>query len=127
MNPLSRAQPSQRLTYVSTNPSGSCVNAAALEWNPVAGSLSGCISGTWTVIATSGIGIGSVTNFTAGTLSPLFTTSVATGSTTPALTFVISNATQNSVLAGPASGGTGAPSYQTAPTVSAANLTSFPK
>ena len=35
-------------------------------------------------------------------------------------------AAQNSVFAGPASGGTGAPSFQTAPTISAANMTNFP-
>jgi len=72
------------------------------------------------------VGTGTVTNFSAGTLSPLFTTSVATATTTPALTFSLSNAAQNSVFAGPASGGAGAPSYQTAPTISAANMTSFP-
>ena len=71
-------------------------------------------------------GSGTVTSFSAGTLSPLFTTSVATATSTPALTFSLSNAAQNSVFAGPASGGVGAPSYQTAPTISAANMTSFP-
>lgn len=72
------------------------------------------------------VGFGTVTAFSAGSLSPLFTTSVATSTTTPALSFSLSNAAQNSVLAGPPSGGTGAPSYQTAPTISAANMTSFP-
>jgi hypothetical protein len=69
---------------------------------------------------------GGVASFSAGTLSPLFTTSVATPTTTPALSFVLSNAAQNSIFAGPPTGGSGAPSYQTAPTFSAANLTSFP-
>lgn len=69
---------------------------------------------------------GTVTSFSAGNLSPFFTTSVATATSTPALTFSLSNAAQNSVLAGPASGGAGAPSYQTAPTFSGANLTSLP-
>lgn len=73
-----------------------------------------------------GGGGGTVTSFSAGNLSPLFTTSVATSTSTPALTFALSNAAQNSVLAGPASGGSGAPSYQTAPTISAANMTNFP-
>lgn len=68
---------------------------------------------------------GTVTTFSAGNLSPLFTTSVATPTTTPALAFTLSNAAQNSVLAGPVSGGAGAPSYQTAPTFSAANLTNL--
>lgn len=74
----------------------------------------------------NGKGIGSVTTFSAGTLSPLFTTSVATATSTPALSFALTNAAQNSVFAGPATGGAGPPSYQTAPTFSAANLTSFP-
>jgi hypothetical protein len=70
--------------------------------------------------------VGTVTSFSSGNLSPLFTTSVATATTTPAQTFAISNAAQNSVLAGPATGGAGAYSFQTAPTISAANMTSFP-
>lgn len=86
------------------------------KWVPMDGT---CIGGGDTTD-------GTVTDFTAGTLSPLFTTSVATSTTTPALTFVISNAAQNSVLAGPASGGAGAYSFQTAPAFSAANLTNFP-
>jgi len=57
-------------------------------------------------------GTGTVTSFSAGALSPLFTTSVATATTTPALTFALSNAAQNSVFAGPATGGTGAPTYR---------------
>lgn len=79
------------------------------------GTCTGCGSGT-----------GTVTTFSAGTLSPLFTTSVATATTTPALTFALTNAAQNSIFAGPPTGGAGAPSYQTAPTFSAANLTSIP-
>lgn len=71
-------------------------------------------------------GAGTVTAFSAGNLSPLFTTSVATSTSTPALTFTLSIAAQNSVFAGPATGGTAAPSFQTAPTISAANMTSFP-
>ena len=78
--------------------------------------------GTWATPS----GGGSVTSFSAGNLSPLFTTSVATATSTPALTFALSNAAQNSVLAGPATGGAGAPSYQTAPTLSAANMTGLP-
>jgi hypothetical protein len=78
-----------------------------------------CISG-------GGGGSGTVTNFTSGNLSPIFTTSVATPTVTPALTFSLTNAAQNSVFAGPPSGGAGAPSYQTAPTFSAINLTNIP-
>jgi hypothetical protein len=82
-------------------------------------------SNTFATFGSSG-GSGTVTSFSAGNLSPLFTTSVATATTTPALTFALSNAAQNSVFAGPASGGAGVPSFQTAPTISAANMTSFP-
>jgi hypothetical protein len=68
-------------------------------------------------------GTGTVTTFSAGNLSPLFTSSVATATSTPALTFALSNAAQNSVFAGPASGGAGAPSFQTAPTIAVTNMT----
>lgn len=64
------------------------------------------------VVENSGSGTGTVTSFSAGALSPLFTSSVATSTTTPALTFTLDNAAQNSVLAGPSTGGTGAPSYR---------------
>lgn len=74
-------------------------------------------------VYSGGGGSGTVTSFSAGTLSPLFTTSVATSTTTPALTFALTNAAQNSVFAGPASGGAGAPSYQTAPTIAVTNMT----
>jgi hypothetical protein len=92
-----------------------CLNGSG-KWVPMDGT---CIGGGDTTD-------GTVTDFTAGALSPLFNTSVATSTTTPALTFTISNAAQNSVLAGPASGGAGPYSFQTAPTFSAANLTNFP-
>jgi hypothetical protein len=69
---------------------------------------------------------GTVTSFSAGGLSPLFTTSVATATSTPALSFTLSNAGQNTVLAGPPTGGAGPPTYQTAPTISAANMTNLP-
>ena len=82
----------------------------------------GLLQLSWTTVS----GGGGVSSFSSGNLSPLFTTSVATATTTPALSFALSNAAQNSVFAGPASGGAGAPSYQTAPTISAANMTSFP-
>ena len=55
---------------------------------------------------------GTVISFAAGNLSPLFTTSVATDTTTPSLSFILSNAAQNSVFAGPASVGAGAPSFR---------------
>jgi hypothetical protein len=92
-------------------PSGDCpqANGTNMQWAASCGSSSG------------------VTSFSAqAALSPLFTTSVATPTTTPALTFALSNAPQNSVFAGPATGGAGPPSFQTAPTISAANMTNFP-
>jgi hypothetical protein len=69
---------------------------------------------------------GTVTSFSAGNLSPLFTTNVATPTSTPVLTFSLSNAAQNTVLAGPATGGAGAPTYRAlvAADVPAANLAS---
>lgn len=78
------------------------------------------ITGVWpnqTINSTAG-GSGTVTNFSAGTLVPIFTTSVATATSTPALTFILTNAAQNAVFAGPTSG-TGAPSYRalTAPDI----------
>lgn len=69
-------------------------------------------SGTLCLTTTCGGGSGTVTTFSAGSLSPLFTTSVATPTTTPALTFTASTAAQNSLLAGPSSGGTGAYSFR---------------
>lgn len=73
-----------------------------------------------------GGGSGSVNSVSAGTLVPIFTTSVSSPTTNPVINFSLSTAAQNSVFGGPASGGTGAPSFQTAPTFSAANLTSLP-
>jgi hypothetical protein len=78
--------------------------------------------GTWTAPA----GAGTVSTLSVGNLSPLFTASVATATSTPAVTFALSAAAQNSVLAGPVTGGAGSPSFQTAPTISAANMTAFP-
>src|ERR1700677_771490 len=63
----------------------------------------------WITVTSSG---GTVTNFSAGNLSPIFTSSVATSTTTPALTFTLTNAAQNAFLAGPSSGGAGAPTYR---------------
>jgi hypothetical protein len=89
------------------------------------GGLGGAAAFLYTPQGASGA-TGTVTSFSAGNLSPLFTTSVATATSTPALSFTLSNAAQNSVLAGPPTGGAGAPTYQTAPTLSAANMTNLP-
>lgn len=55
---------------------------------------------------------GTVTSVSSGNLSPLFTVAVGTPTTTPALSFTLSNAAQNAFLAGPVSGGPGAPAYR---------------
>jgi hypothetical protein len=100
---------------------------------PPAGAALFCVdsSGNLVKATTSGncfggSGSGTVTAFSAANLAPLFTTSVANSTTTPALSFVLSNAAQNSIFAGPPSGGAGSPSYQTAPTFSLANATGLP-
>lgn len=127
-------------------PIGGYWNPSGTAWEPLTSTGSGvpigftppgyamyCLNGSsqWVPMDATCIGggdtsDGTVTDFTAGALAPLFTTSVVTSTTTPALTFVLSNAAQNSVFAGPPTGGAGAPSYQTAPTISAANMTNFP-
>ncbi len=87
---------------------------------------SGVVQTGQTFTFASGGGTGTVTSFSAGTLAPLFTTNVATAATTPALTFSLTNAAQNSIFAGPPTGGAGAPSYQTAPTFALTNATGLP-
>lgn len=77
-------------------------------------------------IYSGGGGSGTVTAVSSGNLSPLFTTSVATSTTTPAISYTLSTQSANTVFAGPASGGAAAPTFQTAPTISAANMSSFP-
>lgn len=54
---------------------------------------------------------GSVSSVSVGDLSPIFTSNVATATTTPAITFTLTNAAQNTVLAGPTSG-SGTPTYR---------------
>lgn len=76
-----------------------------------------------------GGGSGTVTNVAWGTnaaLGALFTCTVASPTTAAIINCTLANAAQNSVLAGPPSGGAGAWSFQTAPTFSAANLTNIP-
>lgn len=74
-----------------------------------------------------GGGSGSVTSVSAtGFPSFLGSLSVTNQSTTPLFTFTPPSAGINTVLAGPPSGSPGTPTYQTAPTFSAANLTNFP-
>jgi hypothetical protein len=77
-------------------------------------------NGTLTCAVSCGGGGGGVSSITGDGV--LFNNSASTG----AVTLTGANAAQNSVLAGPASGGAGAWSFQTAPTISAANMTNFP-
>jgi hypothetical protein len=74
--------------------------------------LSSTTGGARSWVAQASGGTGTVNSFSSGSLSPLFTTSVATATSTPALSFAISNANQNYVLAGPNAGGAGAPAYR---------------
>ena len=97
--------------YIPCNTGGSIV--AGGGFTVTNNSIGGCGGG----------GGGSVVTFSAGNLTPLFTTSVATPNSTPALSFSLSSAAQNSVFAGPASGGAGTPSFQTAPTIAVTNMT----
>lgn len=93
----------------------SAVTGAFAATQPSASDLTNGVTGTGAVVlasAISGFGSGTVTSFSSGSLSPLFTTSVATASSTPALSFSLSNAAQNSVFAGPATGGPGAPTFR---------------
>lgn len=66
------------------------------------------------VVSGGGSGSGTVTSFSSGSLSPLFTASVANPTTTPALSFARTNPAQNTILAGPATGGSGAWSFRAA-------------
>lgn len=96
---------------VSSAPSGACVGSASGQLVTPAGAIYTCQSGTWMQISGGGGG-GTVLSFSSGNLAPLFTTSVATATTTPAQTFTASTAAQNAVLAGSATGGTGAYSFR---------------
>lgn len=106
--------------------SGGGGGVTSIGGNGGAFTCTGSVTCTGTVINGAAAGTGTVTSFSSGNLSPLFTTSVATSTTTPALTYTLSTVAQNSVFAGPASGGAGVPSFQTAPTISATNMISFP-
>lgn len=70
------------------------------------------VSGTVISCPTCGTSLATVQSVAIGNLPPLFTTTVANPTTTASGTYSLSNAAQNSFFAGPASGGTGAPSYR---------------
>lgn len=93
---------------IATN-GGGVNNGGLLHWTQLMGVPAGFADGT---DDGAGGGSGTVTSVSSGNLSPLFTVNVATATTTPAFTFTLTNAAQNAVLAGPASGGAGAPSYR---------------
>ena len=57
---LAFSQAPSKIIYVTTDPSGSCNNSAALQWNATSGKLSGCKASTWGTVATAGSS-GSVT------------------------------------------------------------------
>lgn len=93
---------------------GSLLYRGAAGWSILAPGTNGYAlvsSGPGADPAWVSAGAGTVTTFSAGNLSPLFTTSVANPTSAPALSFALSNAAQNAVLAGPTSG-TGAPTYR---------------
>jgi hypothetical protein len=73
-----------------------------------------------------GSGGGTVTSVTfTGDGTVLSSTPSSAVTSAGTLTAALANAPANTVLAGPSSGGAGAPSYQSAPTFSGANLTSL--
>lgn len=96
-----------------SNPALSNVTASVI----ISGATNAAGSGSGTVTSAAFTGDGTV-----------FNSSVTGSPITTSGTFAPSLATQaaNTVLAGPTSGGSAAPTFQTAPTISAANMTSFP-
>jgi hypothetical protein len=97
-----------------TTPSISIVNTAPDQTVVLTGGFGISVTGSYPNFTVTNdypsLG-GTVTNFSAGNLSPLFTTSVTNPTTTPALSFALSSAAANTVLAGP-NGGAGAPTYR---------------
>lgn len=96
-----------------SNPVLSNVTASVI----ISGSASGGSGGSGTVTSAGFTGDGTVFNSSV-TGSPITTS----GTFAPSLV----NQAANTVLAGPTSGGAATPTWQTAPTISAANMTSFP-
>lgn len=96
-----------RFQNLSANPGSP--SEALYYWNTVTKKLRVYDGTAWIDV---GGGAGTVTSFSAGDLAPLFTTTETNPTTTPALSFSLSNASQNFIFAGPASGGAGAPSYR---------------
>jgi hypothetical protein len=114
------------MQYVWAAPSGACGQNAQLEQVVGVGTVYTCQNGSWAQVGAAG-GSGTVTSVTfTGDGTVLSSTPSSAVTTSGTLTAALANAAQNSVLAGPVTGGAGPPTYQTAPTVSAANMTNFP-
>jgi len=76
---------------------------------------------------TGGGGSGTVTSVAmSATIAPYMTCTVSSPTAAASIACTVSTAAANTVLAGPTSGGSAAPTFQTAPTISAANMTNFP-
>lgn len=123
------AQNVQIVRVVNTPPVGACSlpNQLTMVTVGAGAGLYQCVNNAW-VFTPPGGGSGTFGGFgsSSTSVSPLFTTSVTNPNTSPFQTFTLSNAPQNAIFAGPASGGAGLPSYQTTPAFSAANLFNFP-
>ena len=96
-------------------PTGTCA-FIRVYFNSTNGDVYTCKLGAWQLLGPSSGGSGTVTSFSAGTLSPLFTTSVATATTTPALSFILSAATADTVFMGSAT-----PAYVAVPNCGSSN------
>jgi hypothetical protein len=95
----------ENVYYTSATNSFTDLGGASTAGSPPA------VNTAWITVGT-GVGIGTVTSFSAGALSPLFTTSVATPSTTPALSFTLSHAAAFTLF-GNDTNASAAPSYFT--------------
>jgi hypothetical protein len=120
-------------TSPATNPgfgTAAQLSNTAAVWN--ANQVNGAnVPTSATVVGTNSSGQ-LITSLVAGTVTSVtFTGDGTVLSSTPStavtssgtVTATLANAAQNSVLAGPATGGAGAPSYQTAPAISVTNMT----
>lgn len=108
------------LTPSATAPSGSCTIVGFNLGRD--GSLYYCNGTTWANYGGGG-GSGTVTSVAQTVPTSLLSITGSPITTSGTLAIGLTNAAQNSVWAGPATGGAGAPSYQTAPTFAVTNLT----
>ena len=128
--PVHAQLPPPTFTYVTVAPSGACVGTPPIQIVYFTGAAYVCANGVWATLGGGtggGGGAGTVLSFSASDLPPLFTVGVTNPTTTPALgVYAFLGRLRIPVYAGPASGGSGRPSFQVAPSISAANMTSFP-